>query len=107
MCDLGLTRKYGNPPKKYTPLVVTLVYRAPELLLGETVYSTALDMWSVGCIFAELYLRDLLFKADSELGLLDAIFRVCGSPTEANWPGYSKLPNVVNVKWKAEVKIIR
>ena len=63
-------------------------------------------MWSVGCIFAEILLRDLLFKADSELELLDAIFRTVGSPNEKNWPGYSSLPNIVNVKWKSQVIIV-
>lgn len=53
--------------------VVTLWYRAPEVLLGSRHYSTALDMWSVGCIFAEMVMRQPLFPGDSEI---DEIFRI-------------------------------
>eukprot|EP00164_Ancoracysta_twista_P011036 GFYU01016859.1.p2 GENE.GFYU01016859.1~~GFYU01016859.1.p2 ORF type:complete len:245 (-),score=54.56 GFYU01016859.1:4-738(-) len=56
VADFGLARMYGDPIKPYTPVVVTLWYRAPELLLGTETYSTAVDMWSVGCIFGELEL---------------------------------------------------
>ena len=54
IADFGLARSFGLPLKSYTHEVVTLWYRAPEVLLGSKVYSTAIDMWSVGCIFAEL-----------------------------------------------------
>lgn len=54
ICDFGLARQYGSPLRPYTHLVVTLWYRAPELLFGQQKYSTAIDMWSVGCIMAEL-----------------------------------------------------
>lgn len=65
VCDFGLGRKYvGNV--KYTPTVVTLWYRAPEVLLGNEKYGKAIDMWSVGCIFAELLLRDPLFKGEGD-----------------------------------------
>ncbi len=56
VCDFGLARKYGEPIAPYTHEVVTLWYRAPELLLGSRTYSTPIDMWSVGCIFAEMIL---------------------------------------------------
>jgi len=62
VCDFGLGRKYVGERKGYTPVVVTLWYRAPELLLGNDKYNKAIDMWSVGCIFAELLLKDPLFK---------------------------------------------
>ena len=61
-------------------------------------------MWSIGCIFAELITRDLLFKVESELGLLDAIFKLLGSPSESTWPGFSELPNARNVVFKAQVR---
>jgi len=54
ICDFGLARQYGEPLKPYTQLVVTLWYRAPELLLGQRKYSTPVDVWSCGCIMAEL-----------------------------------------------------
>ena len=59
--DFGLAREYGSPLKPYTPVVVTLWYRAPELLLGCKQYSTPIDMWSVGVIFAELLLMKPLW----------------------------------------------
>ncbi|KAJ7945730.1 Kinase family protein [Quillaja saponaria] len=92
ICDFGLSRQYGDPLKPYTPLVVTLWYRAPELLLGTKQYSTAIDMWSVGCIMAELVSKQPLFKGGREVEQLDKIFRTLGTPDEKIWPGVSKLP---------------
>ncbi|KAF8693690.1 hypothetical protein HU200_039106 [Digitaria exilis] len=92
ICDFGLSRQYGSPLKPYTQPVVTLWYRAPELLLGAKEYSTAIDMWSVGCIMAELLSKEPLFPGKSEIGQLDKIFRVLGTPSEERWHGYSKLP---------------
>ncbi len=74
--DFGLAREYGSPLKPYTPVVVTLWYRAPELLLGVKEYSTAVDMWSVGCIFAEFLLHKPLFQGKSEIDQLNQIFKV-------------------------------
>ncbi|XXQ37585.1 leucine--tRNA ligase [Plasmodiophora brassicae] len=101
ICDLGLARRFGDPLKPYSPLVVTLWYRSPELLLGSPMYSTAVDMWSVGCIFAELLTKTPLFEgARGELDQLHKIFSLVGSPTESNWPAYSKLPHAQNWTWK-------
>ncbi|RQM12750.1 hypothetical protein B5M09_004109 [Aphanomyces astaci] len=100
VCDFGMARKYGSPLRSYTHLVVTLWYRAPELLLGTLQYSTAVDMWSVGCIFAEMILLSPLFMGRGEIDQLDQIFKLLGAPSEANWPNVSHLPNVANVKWK-------
>lgn len=74
--DFGLAREYGSPLKAYTPIVVTLWYRAPELLLCAKEYSTPIDMWSVGCIFAELLLMNALFPGKSEIDQLNRIFKV-------------------------------
>ena len=71
--------------------MVTLWYRAPELLLGCDTYNEQVDMWSVGCIFAEIILREPLFAAKTELDQLDRIFTVIGNPTEETWPGWLKL----------------
>lgn len=92
ICDFGMSRQYGSPLKPYTSLVVTMWYRAPELLLGTKQYSTAIDMWSVGCIMAELLSKEPLFKGKSEVDQLDKIFRTLGTPNETIWPGVSKLP---------------
>ncbi|CAL0329728.1 unnamed protein product [Lupinus luteus] len=94
ICDFGLARQYGSPLKPYTQLVVTLWYRAPELLLGEKQYSTAIDMWSLGCIMAELLSKEPIFNGRTEFDQLDKIFRILGTPNESIWPGFSKLPGV-------------
>lgn len=110
MGDFGLAREYGSPLKAYTPVVVTLWYRAPELLLGAKVsaglwglpcvwprqppkrvpgpqeYSTAVDMWSVGCIFGELLTQKPLFPGKSEIDQINKVFKV-GQGT--SWGGAS------------------
>ena len=89
--DFGLAREYGSPLKAYTSLVVTLWYRAPELLLGAEKYSTAIDLWSVGCVFAELVNKKALFTGKSEIDQINRIFQMLGTPNEGIWPGYSEL----------------
>ena len=68
IADFGLARTMGLPLKTYTHEVVTLWYRAPEVLLGSKIYSTAIDMWSIGAIFFELAHKKPLFAGDSEIG---------------------------------------
>ncbi|KAN0134891.1 Protein kinase-like domain containing protein [Lactarius tabidus] len=94
VADFGLARRYGDPVGVggMTQLVVTLWYRAPEILLGAKIYSTAVDMWSVGCIFAELMLKEPLFQAKAEIELISMIFKLLGPPTNDSWPEYSTLP---------------
>ena len=74
--DFGLAREYGSPLKAYSTNIITLWYRCPELLLGATKYSTAVDMWSVGCIFGELLLHKALFPGKSEIDQLQLLFKV-------------------------------
>jgi cell division cycle 2-like protein len=92
--DFGLAREYGSPLKEYTSIVVTLWYRAPELLLGCKEYSCPIDVWSVGCIFAELLAMTALFPGKSEVDQLNRIFKDLGTPNERIWPGYDQLPLV-------------
>ncbi|XP_038182240.1 cyclin-dependent kinase 3 isoform X2 [Arvicola amphibius] len=93
LADFGLARAFGVPMRTYTHEVVTLWYRAPEILLGSKFYSTAVDLWSIGCIFAEMVLGKPLFPGDSEIDQLFQIFRILGTPSEATWPGVSQLPD--------------
>lgn len=72
---------------------MTLWYRAPEILLGSKKYSTPIDIWSVGCIFAEMVNGAALFPGDSEIDELHKIFQVLGTPNDTVWPGVSKLPD--------------
>eukprot|EP00668_Euglena_longa_P029275 GGOE01036621.1.p1 GENE.GGOE01036621.1~~GGOE01036621.1.p1 ORF type:complete len:460 (+),score=151.39 GGOE01036621.1:40-1380(+) len=92
VCDFGLARLYGEPIKKMTPGVVTLWYRAPEILLGEEAYDPSVDMWSVGCIFAELLQKEPLFPGKTETEMLSRIFSTLGTPTEETWPDFDSLP---------------
>merc|ERR1719383_1333264 len=91
LADFGLARAFGLPVRTYTHEVVTLWYRAPEILLGSKFYSTSVDTWSIGCIFAEMLSRRPLFPGDSEIDQLFRIFRSLGTPTESLWPGVSAL----------------
>ncbi|KAE8230538.1 hypothetical protein CF326_g4459 [Tilletia indica] len=93
LADFGLARLFGDPLGDMTTLVVTLWYRAPELLLGAKEYDTKIDMWSVGCILGELLLKEPLFTGKNEADQVVKIFKLLGQPTEAAWPGYSKLPD--------------
>ncbi|XP_051172798.1 cyclin-dependent kinase 1 [Leptopilina boulardi] len=90
IADFGLGRAFGIPVRVYTHEVVTLWYRAPEILLGATRYSCAIDVWSIGCIFAEMATKKPLFQGDSEIDQLFRIFRVLKTPTEEIWPGVSQ-----------------
>ena len=92
--DFGLAREYGSPLKPYTPIVVTLWYRAPELLLGTKLYSKPIDMWSVGCIFGELLSQKAMFPGKSETEQLNLIFKELGTPNEKIWPDWPNLPLV-------------
>ncbi|CAH0022635.1 unnamed protein product, partial [Clonostachys rhizophaga] len=93
LADFGLARAFGVPLRTYTHEVVTLWYRAPEILLGGRQYSTGVDMWSVGCIFAEMCTRKPLFPGDSEIDEIFKIFQTLGTPSEEDWPGVTTYPD--------------
>lgn len=75
-----------------TPKVVTLWYRAPELLFGDLNYTTAVDMWSAGCIFGELLKHAPLLPGKVEKQQVDLIIDLLGTPHEKIWQGFNKLP---------------
>ncbi|RYR17389.1 hypothetical protein Ahy_B03g062153 isoform A [Arachis hypogaea] len=101
LADFGLARAFGIPVRTFTHEVVTLWYRAPEILLGSHHYSTPVDVWSVGCIFAEMVNQRPLFPGDSEIDELFKIFRILGTPNEDTWPGVTSLPDFKSAfpKW--------
>ncbi|XP_036278573.1 cyclin-dependent kinase 10 isoform X2 [Pipistrellus kuhlii] len=92
--DFGLARAYGIPVRPMTPKVVTLWYRAPELLLGTTTQTTSIDMWAMGCVLAELLAHKPLLPGTSEIHQVDLIVQLLGTPSENIWPGFSRLPLV-------------
>lgn len=93
LADFGLARAFMIPVRTYTHEVVTLWYRAPEILLGQKTYSPAVDMWSIGAIFAELVSRRPLWPGDSEIDELYRIFRTLGTPDAESWAGVTELPD--------------
>jgi len=104
IADFGLARAFCVPVRQYTHEVVTLWYRAPEILLGSATYSIPVDMWSAGCIFAEMLAKKPLFPGDSEIDQLFKIFRQLGTPTEEIWHGCTSLPDYKPSfpKWKKQ-----
>jgi cyclin-dependent kinase len=92
LADFGLARAFGIPVRSYTHEVVTLWYRAPDVLMGSRKYSTPVDIWSVGCIFAEMANGRPLVAGTSEADQLDRIFRLLGTPKLADYPGIVDLP---------------
>lgn len=90
IADFGLARIY-NLSIVLTSIVVTLWYRAPEVLLNST-YNSSVDIWSVGCIFGELCLKRPLFLGHSETDQLYKIFETLDLPAEQDWPASSHIP---------------
>ena len=102
IADFGLARGYALPIRNFTHIVVTLYYRAPDVLLGNKNYTTSIDMWSIGCIFGEMVCKEQLFKATTEEALADKIFYYLGTPNEDTYPGLEELP-----LWKSDQYQVR
>lgn len=102
IADFGLARKYGLPQKPMTPTVVTLWYRAPELLFGAKEQTTAVDMWSTGCIFGELLAHRPLLPGRSDIHQIELIIEMLGTPNDNIWPGFSKLPAMETLSLKKQ-----
>jgi len=90
IADWGLARSWSRDMKRLTCKVITLWYRPPELLLGATEYTDKIDMWSVGCIIAEMFRRTGILKGNDEPRQLDLIFKTFGHPTPEEWPDIDK-----------------
>ncbi|XP_051145486.1 probable serine/threonine-protein kinase At1g09600 [Andrographis paniculata] len=96
--DFGLATFFHTNQKQHlTSRVVTLWYRPPELLLGATDYGEAVDLWSSGCILAELFAGKPIMPGRTEVEQLHKIFKLCGSPSEEYWKK-SKLPHATIFK---------
>lgn len=109
IADFGLARHYDEPvPQRgqgggearrdYTTLVVTRWYRPPELLLQLRRYTTAIDMWGVGCVFGEMFKRQPILAGKSDIDQAQLIFDMVGSPSDTNMPGWSELPGCEGVQ---------
>eukprot|EP01126_Amoeba_proteus_P057518 TRINITY_DN7323_c0_g1_i2.p1 TRINITY_DN7323_c0_g1~~TRINITY_DN7323_c0_g1_i2.p1 ORF type:complete len:167 (-),score=40.84 TRINITY_DN7323_c0_g1_i2:214-714(-) len=103
LADFGLARPMTSTANhKYTNKVITLWYRPPELLLGTQQYGPSVDMWSTGCILAELLEKRALFEGDcrerTELQQLELIWEIVGTPNDENWPQAKTLRSYVEPK---------
>ncbi|KAJ5645538.1 Serine/threonine-protein kinase bur1 [Penicillium longicatenatum] len=109
IADFGLARPFDEPPpqpgkgggeakREYTALVVTRWYRPPELLLSLRKYTTAVDMWGVGCVFGEMFKGKPILSGNSDLNQAQLIFSLVGTPNDENMPGWSSLPGCEGVK---------
>ena len=111
IADFGLCRLYGSPLKEFTPIVVTLYYRSVELLLGIRKYSTFVDMWSIGCIMAELFLMEPLWQSKTEQQMLISIFNDLGVITNKDFPNLEEecrhysIVEKMNVQNKTQINL--
>lgn len=92
--DFGLARFFSKSRQlDYTNRVITIWYRPPELLLGDTRYGPAVDIWSAACVFMEMFTKKAVFPGDGkELNQLDKLYSSLGTPTRAEWPGIVDMP---------------
>lgn len=92
--DFGLARFFSKSRElDYTNRVITIWYRPPELLLGETRYGPAVDIWSAACVYMEMFTKKAIFPGDgSEINQVDKLYNSLGSPTRADWPDIIDMP---------------
>jgi cyclin-dependent kinase 7 len=91
LADFGLARSFADPGRRMTANVITRWYRPPELLFGARHYGGAVDIWSVGMVFAELIIRAPFLAGNTEVEQIALICKQIGTPTEDNWPGVTQL----------------
>ena len=96
LIDFNSAKIYGDSPnREHSKGVTTCWYRSPEQLFSSKFYGPSTDIWSLGCIFAELFLRQEFFRGDGQIDQLSKIFAVRGSITKENWPQAHKLPDFI------------
>lgn len=102
ICDFNLSKKYTIPIKPYSPGILTLNYKAPEVIVGQSSYSIGVDMWSLGCICVELFINKGLFNCKSDLELLQNHFQIIGKYNENILAGTTSLRscNLNNTEYK-------
>ncbi|KAL4788536.1 hypothetical protein BJX76DRAFT_344917 [Aspergillus varians] len=92
--DFGLARFFSKSRQlDYTNRVITIWYRPPELLLGETRYGPAVDVWSAACVYVEMFTKKAVFPGEGgEISQLDKLYNMLGTPTRAEWPDITEMP---------------
>ena len=108
--DFGSARPFGATNDHFTKGVCTQNYRAPEIWFGADIYGPAIDVWSVGCIFSEMYSGKMLFEGVSPVDVLASIYRILGTPNstkDTNWEGVENLSDYVPPKVPNTVNALR
>ncbi|XP_074036957.1 cyclin-dependent kinase 20 isoform X2 [Leptinotarsa decemlineata] len=104
IADFGLARIYDiDKSRLYSHQVATRWYRAPELLYGSRSYTLSVDIWSVGCIIAEMISRQPLFPGETDIEQLAIVLSTLGTPNERVWPGLTQLPDYNKIAFSPSV----
>ncbi|KAE8355754.1 hypothetical protein BDV28DRAFT_24046 [Aspergillus coremiiformis] len=92
--DFGLARFFSKSRQlDYTNRVITIWYRPPELLLGETRYGPAVDVWSAACVYVEMFTKKAVFPGEGgEISQMEKLYNCLGTPTRVDWPDISEMP---------------
>ncbi|KAG9311694.1 kinase-like domain-containing protein [Chiua virens] len=99
IADFGLARAFDpSIEKRYTNCVVTRWYRPPELLLGARQYGGEVDIWGIGCVLGEMFMRKPILPGTSDIDQLEKIWQLCGTPNQHTWPNFDALPGCEGVK---------
>ncbi|KIM85680.1 hypothetical protein PILCRDRAFT_776743 [Piloderma croceum F 1598] len=107
IADFGLARAFDpaggrghdrGKERKYTNCVVTRWYRPPELLLGARQYGGEVDIWGIGCVLGEMFMRRPILPGTTDVDQLEKIWALCGTPNQHTWPNYDDLPGCEGVK---------
>lgn len=112
IADFGLARSIeqleNTKKREYTNCVVTRWYRPPEILLGNRRYGTAVDMWGIGCVIAEMFKGGPILTGNTDINQCELIFKLCGSPTAESMPGWESLPGCEGVRtWATKPRRVR
>jgi serine/threonine protein kinase len=101
LADFGLMTTFDDPHVQHSHNVVTLWYRAPEILLGDALYGPAVDLWALGCLMVELFTKSSPFPGQNDSHQLELILRTCGTPSEDTYPGVKRTPGYQKLvsKW--------
>ena len=100
LADFGLAKKASFLQRRKSNAIVSLWYRAPEIILGSEDYFLGVDIWSVGCILAELMSKRPIFMCRNEDEVLAKVFYLLGCPSETHCPEFLKLPKFEIKKWR-------
>lgn len=98
VADFGLARIVPSTTRPLSNSVVTLWYKPPEIIMGETRYGPAVDVWSCGCVLGEIFVRKPIFSCTLDIFMLRTIYKVCGTPDTNSWPDIVSLPSYFTFK---------